>query len=467
MWQEFIFDDDELAVKNSLAICHGRWQAFRVQSIMRSWTAYMRSAFLVLCLSIATFAQDRPIAIKAARLFDGVSDRLTAPGLVVVQGGRILQTGGTPPGDAQVIDLGDATLLPGFIDAHTHISQEPTMDQRADRLNALQKSIPELTLDGVVYTRRTLLAGFTTVRNLGDSDFKDVALRNAIRRGIIDGPRMIVSGKSLGTTGGHCDGGNGFRPNLFGFESGIPQGIANSPTEFRAAVRYMIKYGADVIKVCATGGVLSANDDVDSPQLTQEELNAVVDEAHAKRKKATAHAHGNEGARRAILAGIDSIEHGSFIEDATLDLMKQRGTVYIPTLIAGASIIESLSKGRVMDPRNVAKAKQAMDHVYVTFRHAVERGVKIGFGTDAGVFAHGRNAEEFALLVKYGMTPVNALKAATSVDAELLGLADRIGSLQAGKLADVVAVRGDPTQDIRVTEQPILVMKEGVIYKQP
>jgi imidazolonepropionase-like amidohydrolase len=427
----------------------------------------MRSGLLLLCFSIAAIAQQRPLAIKAARLFDGVSDRLTTPGLVVMQGGRILQTGGNPPAEAEIIDLGNATLLPGFIDAHTHISREPSMDQRADRLDAFQRSVPEQTLDGIVYTRRTLLAGFTTVRNLGESDLKDVALRNAIARGIIEGPRMIVSGKSLGTTGGHCDMSNSFRPNLFGFEPGIAQGIANSPDEFRAAVRYMIKYGADVIKVCATGGVLSANDDVDSPQLTQEELNALVDEAHAKRKKAAAHAHGNEGARRAVMAGIDSIEHGSFLEDPTLDLMKQRGTVYIPTLIAGTSILESLNKGRVMDPRNVAKARKAMDHVYITFRHAVERGVKIGFGTDAGVFAHGRNAEEFALLVKYGMTPINALKAATSIDAELLGLGDRIGSLQAGKLADIIAVPGDPTEDIRVTEKPVLVIKEGVIYKKP
>jgi imidazolonepropionase-like amidohydrolase len=427
----------------------------------------MRSGLLLVAVSFALCGQDHPIALKAARMFDGASDRLTTPGLLVVQGGRILQTGGAAPADARVIDLGDATLLPGFMDAHTHLAHQPSMDQRADRIESLQKSIPELTLDATVYARRTLLAGFTTVRNLGDSDLKDVALRNAIRRGIIDGPRMIVSGKSLGTTGGHCDGGNSYRPNLFGFESGIPQGIANSPEEFRAAVRYMIKYGADVIKVCATGGVLSANDDVDSPQLTQEELNALVDEAHAKRKKAAAHAHGNEGARRAVLAGIDSIEHGSFLEDPTLDLMKERGTVYIPTLIAGTSILQALDKGMVMDPRNVAKAKKAMDHVYVTFQHAVQRGVKIGFGTDAGVFAHGRNAEEFALLVKHGMTPINALKAATSVDAELFGTAATTGTLKVGKFADVVAVPGDPTQDIRVTERPILVMKEGVLYKRP
>lgn len=426
----------------------------------------MRHVFLALWLTVTAMAQEQPVALKAARMFDGVSDRLTVPGLVVVQGGRILQIGGTPPASAQLIDLGDATLIPGLIDAHTHISREPSMDQRSDRLNALQRSIPELTLDGVVYTRRTLLAGFTTIRNLGDTDFKDVALRNAINRGIIDGPRMIVSGKSLGTTGGHCDI-NGYRPNLFGFETGIAQGIANSPAEFRAAVRYMVKYGADMIKVCATGGVLSLNDDVDSPQLTKEELKAVVDEAHAKRKRVAAHAHGNEGARRAILAGVDSIEHGSFLEAATLDLMRERGTVYVPTLLAGTSILESLEKGRTMDPRNVAKARKAVDSHSLTFGRAVERGVKIGFGTDAGVFQHGRNAEEFTLLVKYGMTPLNALKAATSVNAELLDLSDRIGTLQPGKFADVVAVPGDPSQDIRVMERPIFVMKGGVTYKRP
>lgn len=411
-------------------------------------------------------AQEKVTALKAARLFDGKSGGLVSPGLVVVRGDRIVQVGGEAPRGAEVIDLGDATLSPGFMDAHTHITGEPSMDQRQDRLDRLTKTVPEQTLDATVYASRTLQAGFTTVRNLGAGDWVDIGLRNAIRRGIAEGPRMLVAAKSLGTTGGHCDATNGFRPNLFGAEPSWQQGIANSPEEFRGAVRYMVKYGADVIKVCATGGVLSANEDVDSPQLTQEELNALVDEAHAKGRKAAAHAHGNEGARRAVLAGIDSIEHGSFLEEETLDLMRQRGTVFVPTLLAGESIIQALDKGLVMDPRNVAKARAAHARMGETFRRAVRKGVRIGFGTDAGVFAHGRNAEEFALLVRGGMTPIEALKAATSVDAELFGVADRLGTLEAGKIADIIAMPGDPTSDIRATERVHFVMKEGRVVKR-
>jgi imidazolonepropionase-like amidohydrolase len=428
----------------------------------------MRTLGIALSLLMPAFlcAQDKVIALKAARLFDGKADRLVSPGLVVVKGDRIVQVGGAAPAGAEVIDLGDATLSPGFMDAHTHITGEPSADQRQDRLDRLAKPIPEQALDATVYARRTLHAGFTTVRNLGAGDWVDIGLRNAVRRGIVEGPRMLVSAKSLGTTGGHCDFTNGYRPALFGAEPSWQQGIADSPEEFRGAVRYMIKYGADVIKVCATGGVLSANDDVDSPQLTQEELNALVDEAHARRKKAAAHAHGNEGARRAVLAGIDSIEHGSFLEDDTLDLMRQRGTVYVPTLLAGDSIIEALDKGRVMDPRNVAKARAAHARVGETFRRAVQKGVRIGFGTDAGVFSHGRNAQEFALLVRGGMTPVQALKSATSIDAELFGVSDRLGTLEAGKIADIVAMPGDPASDIRVTERVSFVMKEGRVVKR-
>lgn len=410
---------------------------------------------------------ERPVLIKAARLFDGKAERVLAPGAVLVAGGRIQVVGGqiTAPAEARVIDLGNATLLPGFMDAHVHMSMEPSMDQRQDRLDALARTPAETALEAVQFARRTLQAGFTTVRDLGSRDFVSLGLRNGVRRGLAEGPRMLVVNKSLGTLGGHCDMTNGFRPQFLGPEPSWQDGIASGPDGFRSAVRYMIKHGADLIKVCATGGVLSANDDVDSPQLTQEELNALVDETHAKKKKAAAHAHGDEGARRAVLAGIDSIEHGSFLKDATLELMRQRGTYYVPTLLAGESIIEALEKGRVMDPRNAAKARAAHAEVGKTFRNAVQKGVRIAFGTDAGVFGHGRNASEFGLLVRGGMRPVDALKSATSVNAELFGVADRLGVLEPGKIADVIAVPGDPTLDIRVTERVVFVMKEGVVYK--
>jgi imidazolonepropionase-like amidohydrolase len=240
--------------------------------------------------------------------------------------------------------------------------------------------------------------------------------------------------------------------------------VVNGPDAMRAAVRWNVKYGADVIKVCATGGVMSLNDDVDSPQLTQEELNALVDQAHTMRRKAAAHAHGAEGAKRAIRAGIDSIEHGSFMDEEALKLMIQKGTYYVPTLMACEGLREAIPKGR-LDPRVVRKAQRALDSIDVTVRRAIAMGVRIAFGTDAGVYPHGRNAEEFRQLVDRGMKPIAALKAATSVNADLLGVADRLGTLTPGKIADIVAVPGDPLADIRQTGKVLFVMKEGVVYR--
>jgi imidazolonepropionase-like amidohydrolase len=242
-------------------------------------------------------------------------------------------------------------------------------------------------------------------------------------------------------------------------------GVINGPEQARYAVRLDHKYGADVIKVCATGGVLSLTDDVDTPQLTQDELNAIVDEAHALRRKTAAHAHGAEGAKRAIRAGIDSIEHGTFLDDEALDMMKSHGTYYVPTLMAPEGIQEQINKGTYIPAPILAKAKVAIASVHQTFQRALAKGLKIGMGTDAAVYAHGRNPEEFHLMVDLGMKPIDALKAGTSADADLLGLADKIGTLETGKLADVVAVPGDPLENIRQTEHVFFVMKEGVIYK--
>jgi imidazolonepropionase-like amidohydrolase len=303
------------------------------------------------------------------------------------------------------------------------------------------------------------------VRDVGSSDFLDVGLRNAIAAGDVPGPRMLVTVHALGSTGGHCDYQDGYREGLFGRESGPLDGVINGPDQARYAVRLDHKYGADMIKVCASGGVLSPTDDVDTPQLTQEELNAIVDEAHALRRKTAAHAHGAEAAKRAIRAGIDSIEHGSFLDDEALEMMKQHGTYLVPTLMAVQGLQEKFDRGEYIPPAIAAKAHAATAAIRLTFQHALAKGVKIGMGTDAGVYPHGRNTEEFHQMVDLGMKPAAALRAGTSADAELLGIADKVGSLEPNKLADVVAVPGDPLQNIRVTERVFFVMKEGVIYK--
>ncbi len=419
--------------------------------------------------SLGALAQSAPalepevVAIRAARMFDAAGGRLVSPGLVVVEAGRIVAAGANAaiPKGARVIDLGDATLLPGFIDAHTHLTAEASTDWKQDELDSLRKSPPEQALDATVYARKTLRIGFTTVRDVGAGDLVDVGLRNAIRGGKVPGPRMLVAVRSIGATGGHCDPAAGYRPDLIH----VTSGVADGPDAVRAAVRRNHRDGADLIKVCATGGVLSLTDDVSSPQLTQAELDALVDEAHALKRKTAAHAHGSEGAMRAIRAGIDSIEHGTFLDDAALDLMKARGTWLVPTLMASEGVRERLDSGVYIPPAIAEKARAAIAARDQMFRRALAKGVKIALGTDAAVYPHGRNAEEFRLMVSLGMTPAAALRAGTASAAELLGLADRLGTLEAGKIADVVAVPGDPLRDIRATERVFFVMKEGTIER--
>lgn len=407
----------------------------------------------------------KTIVLKAARMYDGKSEALTKPGVVVVSEGKIVAAGANAavPAGAEVIDLGDATLLPGFIDAHTHLTGMYSDDWKQATLDQLQKPIAEQALDSSVNARVTLMAGFTTVRDVGSRDSLDVGLRNAIRNGKVPGPRMLVSVHAIGATGGHCDEG-GYRQGLFP-ETGPWVGVINGADQAREAVRIAHKYGADIIKTCATGGVLSLTDDVDTPQLTEEELKALVDEAHALRRKTAAHAHGAEGAKRAIRAGIDSIEHGTFLDDEALDMMKARGTYLVPTLLASQGIQEKFDRGVYMPPVIAEKAKKALAARTAMFKRALAKGVKIGLGTDAAVYPHGRNAEEFHLMVDLGMKPIDALRCGAWADADLLGLADKIGTLEKDKIADVVAVPGDPTENIRQTEHAFFVMKEGVIYK--
>jgi imidazolonepropionase-like amidohydrolase len=403
------------------------------------------------------------IALKAARLFDGKSDELLKDGVVLVEGKAIVAVGRdlSIPSGATVIDLGDATLSPGFIDAHTHLTGQMSDDWNRDFVDRFRRQIPEQAYYAASYAKKVLEAGFTTVRDVGSSHFIDVSLRNAISKGLVPGPRMLVAVNSIGATGGHTDD-NGLRFNLFGRENDYTDGVANGPDKLREAVRFQVKYGADVIKFCASGGVLSLADEVDTPQLTLEEMTALVDEAHRLRKKVAAHCHGERAAKDAVEAGVDSIEHGSFVGDEALAKMKEKGTYLVPTLLAGEWVG---AKAEKFPPEIAAKAKAALAARSAMFRSAVRMGVKIGFGTDSAVSPHGVNAKEFALMTGLGMSPIAALQSATSVDAELLGLSKKVGTLEEGKLADIVAIPGDPTRDITATERVVFVMKEGQVVK--
>lgn len=418
----------------------------------------MRSILLLL-ISVAV-AHAQVTVLKAARMFDSRGDRIVSPGLVVVSGGKIQSVGGETPAGAIVIDLGDATLLPGFIDAHTHLTMDFDPDYNGARLKGLERTTAEMAIRSTANARKTLMAGFTTVRDVGSQDFMDVGLRNAINAGIVPGPRMLVAGHAIGGTGGHCDDGGGFAYGVLNHESGPEDGVINSADQARFAVRWNIKYGSDVIKTCATGGVLSPTDDVDVPQLTQAELDALVTAAHELRRKTAAHAHGNEGAKRAVLAGIDSIEHGTFVQDDTLRLMKERGTYLVPTLSVRSGIAETKFPPLVQKKADMAMAAQDS-----LVKLALAMGVKIALGTDAAVYPHGNNALEFVLMAADGMANAQALKAGTAYGADLLGLTNKIGTLESGKLADVVAVPGNPLDDIKVTQSVFFVMKEGTVYR--
>ena len=404
-----------------------------------------------------------PLVLKAARLFDAATGAMVSPGVVIVQDGLITAVGSKAPvpAGAVTLELGDATLLPGLIDAHTHLSGEAGSDWKADELAAFKLSDAERALRATRYAERTLLAGVTTVRDVGSSGLVDVALRNSIDAGYVIGPRMLVAVNAIGARAGHCDPTAGYRPGLLK-EPGIEEGVADGPDQMRAAVRFAVKHGADVIKTCASGGVLSLTDKVDSPQLTQAEADALVDEAHALGRKVAAHAHGAEAARRAVRAGVDSIEHGSFLDDEALDLMKRKGTylVYTPVLCINERLRTSGAPQVVVD-----KARAATDKMAATFRRALAKGVRVAFGSDAGVCAHGSQVKQLAAMVATGMSPAEALRSATIESARLLGVEDGAGVLAVGKRADVIAVPGDPLRDITAVERVLFVMRDGAVYR--
>ena len=419
-------------------------------------------AALICVFLLPAFTHAAPGAVRCGKLLDVRSGKMLTDQVVVFDDGGTI-TSVSPfssakfPSGVVAMDLSNATCLPGLVDAHTHLTGDPA----SHGYSRLGISVPREAITGVKNARLTLRAGFTTVRNVGAHGYTDIALRDAIDAGEIEGPRMRVSGPALGITGGHCD--NNLLPSEFHYRS---EGVADSPWAARAKVRETVKYGADVIKICASGGVLSKGDQPDTPQYTLEEMQAIAEEAHKLGRKVAAHAHGAQSIKDAIRAGIDSIEHGTFLDDEALDMMKARGTFFVPTLMASQGLQEQLQKGLYFPPLIEAKARAALAARDQTFEKVLARGVRIALGTDAAVYPHGRNAEEFHMMVDRGMRPADALKAGTSSAAELIGVADQLGTLEPGKLADIVAVPGDPIQNIRQTERVFFVMKEGVVYKR-
>mgnify|MGYP002136728251 FL=1 len=408
-------------------------------------------------------AAPAPLVLHCADYVDVVAGKRMGETSIVIDGEtvRSVQPGRADVPGARVVELPDHTCLPGLVDMHVHLTSQnsPKSYEEGFRLNPA-----DYALRGALYARRTLMAGFTTVRNLGDEGNSSIALRNAINGGYVPGPRIFSAGKAIATTGGHADPSNGRNWDTIG-DPGPKEGVVNGPLEARKAVRQRYKDGADVIKITATGGVLSYAKNGQNPQFELDEVQAITEVAHDYGFKVAAHAHGDEGIRRAVEGGVDSIEHGTFMTADTIELMKKHGTWYVPTLMAGAFVAEKAKTPGYFPEIVRPKAQAIGPQIQATLGRAYKAGVKIAFGTDSGVSAHGDNAGEFALLVAAGMPPIEALRAATRNAAELLGESERLGTLAPGKLADVVAVPGDPLTDISVMTKVDFVVKGGVVVR--
>lgn len=417
------------------------------------------SLLLSLCIAVLATAQvPHHVAIHAGHVLDVKSGKTLNDQMLLIEDGKIVSNGAAAdakvPGDAVRIDLPNATVLPGFIDAHTHLTMDPQFGYET-----LAISTPREALIGAKNARLTLLAGFTTVRNVGASDFTDVALRDAINAGDVPGPRMLVSGPPLSITGGHCDN------NMLPFEyHATSDGVADGISAVQHKVRENIKYGADLIKVCATGGVLSLGDNPQHSQYTLEEMKAIVADAHRLGRKVAAHAHGAEGIRWAAEAGVDSVEHGSYIDDGGIAAMKAHGTYLVPTLYLGDWMIDNAGLTHLPPPL-LAKAKEVIPAARKNIARAFAAGVKVALGTDAAVYPHGLNAHEFETMVKLGLTPLQSIQAGTINAADLLGWSGKVGTLEPGAWADIVAVDGDPLKDISILQRVRFVMKGGDVVK--
>jgi imidazolonepropionase-like amidohydrolase len=398
------------------------------------------------------------VAVRAGRLIDGLGGTPMTDAVILIENDRITAVGRglTIPSGARVIDLSRSTVLPGLIDAHTHVTSQPENYME----DLFRKSPIDVAVAAHVYARRTLDAGFTTIRDVGAGEFIDVALRNAINAGTIPGPRMQVATLTVGSTGGHGDI-TGFSPYL---KFGQFSGIADGETEIRKLVRFEVKNGADVIKLLASAGVLSEEESVGAPQFTQDEMNAVVDEARMWGRKVAAHAHGAEAIKRALRAGVASVEHASLIDDEGIRLAKEKGAYLVMDIYNDDYIMAEYK--RLGYPQKILDKEASVGRLQrESFRRAVQAGVKLAFGTDAGVYPHGWNGRQFAKMVEWGMTPMQAIQSATTSGADLLGWSDRVGSIQTGRYADLVAVDGDPLRDITELERVKFVMKGGVVYK--
>ena len=422
-------------------------------------------AVVLLFVSCEVLAQTRTLVHCGVLIDPGVSMEAMGERTLVIERGRIVGVEeGYVDGERgdHVVDLRDHYVMPGWIDSHTHITGESRKNAYLDRFT---QTPPYVALQSTVYAKRTLMAGFTTVRNLGGGDGVDHALRDAINRGHVVGPRIFVGGV-LSIMGGHGDGTNGAREDIMGVP-GVEQGIVDGPDAARRGARLAIKRGADLIKITATGGVLSIARDGSAPQFFEDEIRAIVDVASGFGMKVAAHAHGDAGMQRAVRAGVASIEHGTYMSEETMEMMKERGTYFVPTITAGRSVADSAKIEGYFVPVVASKALEIGPVIQSTFAKAYRAGVPIAFGTDAGVFKHGRNALEFEYMEEAGMPAMEIIRSATYSAADLLGQLDNLGTLEAGKYADIVAVPRNPMDDISVMRDVSFVMKGGMIYKQP
>jgi imidazolonepropionase-like amidohydrolase len=421
--------------------------------------------YLLIFFAVTFFqANAQRTIIHCGFLIDGKNNELQSQMTIVVEADKIVSVtkGFTQKGsDDILVDLSKKTVMPGLIDMHVHLEGETSKDQSLQRFTL---NDADIAFRSTLFAKRTLMAGFTTVRDLGGTGV-NIALRNAINQGTVVGPRIFTAGKAIATTGGHADPTNSYRKDLMG-DPGPKEGVINSPEDARKAVRQRYKDGADLIKITATGGVTSLAKDGSGPQFTVEELKAIIETAKDYGMHTAAHAHGAEGMKRAVLAGITTIEHGTLMTEEIMDLMKQKGTYYVPTITAGKFVAEQAKIPGYYHPLVVPKATAIGPQIQITYAKAYKRGVKIAFGTDAGVYFHGDNAKEFAYMVEGGMPPMEAIKSATIVNAGILQMSDKIGTLEQGKLADIVATDENPLQNIHAMEKVTFVMKEGVIYKQ-